>query len=74
MLTTLHEIEYHLAIMDNSLAKTLSSGNTSDLYDFNVSFDIVSASLNGTRVNKPTFNGLLHVSPKYYYLLNSFNK
>ena len=74
MLTTLQEIENHLAIMDNSLAKTISSGNKENLYDFNVSFDIVSASLNGTRVNKPTFNGLLNVEPKYYYLLNSFNK
>ena len=73
MLNTLEEIEQHLTIMDNSLSKTLSSGNTNDLYDFNVSFDIVDASLNGTRVKKPTFTGLLHVSPKYYCLLNSFN-
>lgn len=68
----LEEINNHLKLMDESLQRTNDTGDVAELYQYNVSERILREAIYGNPWLKtpPTFNGHLHVEPKYYYLLS----
>lgn len=71
---TIDDINEELRKMDESLARTIASGNMKELCEYNVSLDriktwVFGASLGCRAEVLPVFSGHIHCDKKYEYLL-----
>lgn len=74
MTITNNDINEELRKMHESLARTIASGDTKELYEYNVSIDkiktwVFGASLGCRAEVLPVFSGHIHCDKKYEYLL-----